>query len=206
MDVVAAGALAAFAGAAVGLAAGLAFRVSERGRDGPTTDQPAGVPEGVDEVLSVLRASAIVLDESYAVVKASPAAYAFGLIRQDRVAVPELLTLARRVRRDGQIREVQLEIARSRDTTQNLYVAARMAPMGRLLLTLIEDRTQSIRVDEVRRDFVANVSHELKTPVGALMLLAEAVEHASDDPEAVRRFAVRMQREGGRLTRLVQEI
>ncbi|HEU0041006.1 MAG TPA: hypothetical protein VFQ15_01530, partial [Jiangellaceae bacterium] len=134
MDVVAAGALAAFAGAAVGLAAGLAFRVSERGRDEPTTDQIVGVPEGVDEVLSVLRASAIVLDESYAVVKASPAAYAFGLIRQDRVAVPELLTLARQVRRDGQIREVQLEIARSRDTTQTLYVAARMAPMGRRFL------------------------------------------------------------------------
>ena len=53
---------------------------------------------------------------------------------------------------------------------------------------------------------MANVSHELKTPVGALSLLAEAVQDASDDPEAVRRFAARMQQEGSRLTRLVQEI
>jgi two-component system sensor histidine kinase SenX3 len=75
-----------------------------------------------------------------------------------------------------------------------------------LLLALVEDRTQAIRIDEIRRDFVANVSHELKTPVGALSLLAEAVLDASDDPEAVRRFAGRMQQESGRLTRLVQEI
>jgi two-component system sensor histidine kinase SenX3 len=58
----------------------------------------------------------------------------------------------------------------------------------------------------VRRDFVANVSHELKTPVGALSLLAEAVLSASDDPDAVRRFASRMQKEAHRLTNLVQDL
>ena len=58
----------------------------------------------------------------------------------------------------------------------------------------------------VRRDFVANVSHELKTPVGALSLLAEALLDAPDDPVAVRRFAGRMQHESGRLARLVQEL
>ncbi|NUR59680.1 MAG: GHKL domain-containing protein, partial [Catenulispora sp.] len=54
--------------------------------------------------------------------------------------------------------------------------------------------------------FVANVSHELKTPVGALSLLAEAVQSASDDPEAVRRFAARMQQESHRLTSLIQDL
>ncbi len=53
---------------------------------------------------------------------------------------------------------------------------------------------------------MANVSHELKTPVGALTLLAEAVQEASDDPEAVQRFAGRMQHEGVRLGRLVREL
>jgi two-component system sensor histidine kinase SenX3 len=69
-----------------------------------------------------------------------------------------------------------------------------------------EDRTEARRVDEVRRDFVANVGHELKTPVGALSLLAEATRDAADDPEAVRRFTERMERESARLAHLVQDI
>jgi two-component system sensor histidine kinase SenX3 len=58
----------------------------------------------------------------------------------------------------------------------------------------------------VRRDFVANVGHELKTPVGALALLAEAVQGAADDPETVQRFAARMSHEADRLSRLVREL
>jgi two-component system sensor histidine kinase SenX3 len=86
-------------------------------------------------------------------------------------------------------------------------VSARIAPLGvRHVLVLVEDQTDARRVDAVRRDFVANVSHELKTPVGALRLLAEAVQDASDDPEAVVRFADRMQHESQRLSHLVQEL
>lgn len=74
------------------------------------------------------------------------------------------------------------------------------------MLLLVEDLTEARRIEAVRRDFVANVSHELKTPVGALSLLSEAVMDASDDPEAVERFAGRMQIEATRLTNLVQEL
>jgi two-component system sensor histidine kinase SenX3 len=82
-----------------------------------------------------------------------------------------------------------------------------VAPLGsRLVLALVEDRTRERRVEAVRRDFVANVSHELKTPVGAIRLLAEAVADASEDPEAVKRFSGRMLIESDRLTRLVQQI
>jgi len=82
-----------------------------------------------------------------------------------------------------------------------------VAPLGsRLVLLLVEDLTEARRIEAVRRDFVANVSHELKTPVGALSLLSEAVMDASDDPEAVERFAGRMQIEATRLTSLVQEL
>ncbi|MBV9026486.1 MAG: two-component sensor histidine kinase, partial [Streptomycetaceae bacterium] len=88
-----------------------------------------------------------------------------------------------------------------------LAVSARVAPLGsRLVLLLVEDLTEVRRIEAVRRDFVANVSHELKTPVGALSLLSEAVMDAADDPEAVNRFAGRMQIEATRLTSLVQEI
>jgi two-component system, OmpR family, sensor histidine kinase SenX3 len=70
----------------------------------------------------------------------------------------------------------------------------------------VDDRTEARRVEEIRRDFTANVSHELKTPIGALHLLAEAVQDAADEPDAVRHFASRMLQESQRLSTLVQEI
>jgi two-component system, OmpR family, sensor histidine kinase SenX3 len=75
-----------------------------------------------------------------------------------------------------------------------------------LVLVLLSDESEAQRVHDVRRDFVANISHELKTPIGALSLLSEAVLGAKDDAEAVSRFAERMQVEAKRLTGLVQEI
>jgi two-component system sensor histidine kinase SenX3 len=74
------------------------------------------------------------------------------------------------------------------------------------VLALVEDRTRERRVEAIRRDFVANVSHELKTPVGAIRLLSDAVIDAAEDPEAVQRFAGRMHTESERLGRLVQQI
>jgi two-component system, OmpR family, sensor histidine kinase SenX3 len=87
------------------------------------------------------------------------------------------------------------------------HLFARVAPLGsRLVLVLVEDQTRERRVDAIRRDFVANVSHELKTPIGALMLLSEAVREAAGDAEAVERFSGRMHTEAERLGRLVQQI
>ncbi|MFJ4816234.1 sensor histidine kinase [Streptomyces sp. NPDC088801] len=212
MDVNAAvAAVAAIAGVLTGVIAMLAFRWSEREQKRPTRSSlhtDAVLPPGVDTVLSVLRSSAVVLDEADAVVKASSAAYALGLVRGGKLAVEPMLQMARDTRRDGEIRQVELDLPR-RGTGRGeaLAVSARVAPLGsRLVLLLVEDLTEARRIEAVRRDFVANVSHELKTPVGALSLLSEAVMDASDDPEAVERFAGRMQIEATRLTSLVQEL
>lgn len=214
MDVNAAvAAAAAIAGLLTGVIAMLAFRWSERDLKRPTRtslrpDNNAALPPGVDTVLSVLSSSAVVLDESDSVVKASSAAYALGLVRGGRLAVEPMLNMARDTRRDGEIRQGELDLPR-RGTGRGdtLAVSARVAPLGsRLVLLLVEDLTEARRIEAVRRDFVANVSHELKTPTGALSLLSEAVMDASDDPEAVERFAGRMQIEATRLTNLVQEL
>jgi two-component system sensor histidine kinase SenX3 len=110
------------------------------------------------------------------------------------------------VRRDGQIRETELVLPRP-GAGPPAHVTARVAPLSsRLVLALVEDRTRERQVEAIRRDFVANVSHELKTPVGAINLLAEAVREAAEDAEAVERFAGRMQTESERLSRLVQQI
>ncbi|MEV8442559.1 ATP-binding protein [Actinosynnema sp. NPDC051121] len=68
------------------------------------------------------------------------------------------------------------------------------------------DESESVRLEATRRDFVANVSHELKTPVGALALLAEAVLDAADDQEEVRRFSAKIMQEATRLGTLVTEL
>ncbi|MFI0784914.1 sensor histidine kinase [Streptomyces lydicus] len=204
-------AVAAIAGLCTGVFAMLAFRWSERDQAKPTRTSlhtDAVLPPGVDTVLSVLRSSAVVLDEADSVVKASSAAYALGLVRGGKLAVEPMMQMARDTRRDGEIRQVELDLPR-RGTGRGeaLAVSARVAPLGsRLVLLLVEDLTEARRIEAVRRDFVANVSHELKTPVGALSLLSEAVMDASDDPEAVTRFAGRMQNEATRLTSLVQEL
>ncbi|MBZ5734995.1 two-component sensor histidine kinase [Nocardioides sp. TRM66260-LWL] len=197
--------LAALIGAVVSGAAVLAWHVSDRQQRGPAPVVEPLLPPGVAAVLSVLRSSAVVVDDSDAVLKASAPAYALGLVRGSELSSDELATLVRQVRRDGQIRETELVLPLREGGAR--HVTARVAPLGsRVVLALVEDRTRERRVEEVRRDFVANVSHELKTPVGAIRLLSEAVADAADDPDAVKRFAGRMLLESDRLSNLVQQI
>ena len=205
MDPTLQAALAAVIGAIVAGGAVLAWHISDRQQRTIQEYAQPVVPDGVGTVLSVLRSSAVVVDDSDEVLKASAPAYALGLVRGSKLASAELVDVVRKVRRDGQIRETELLMARP--GVPSRYVTARVAPLGsRLVLALVEDRTREKRVEEVRRDFVANVSHELKTPVGAIRLLSDAMQDAADDPEAVRRFADRMFTESERLGKLVQQI
>ena len=197
--------LAAVLGLGVGVVGVLAYMISDHQfRRSPEREEPA-VSAGVATVLATLRSSAVVVDDQDRVVKASAPAYTLGVVRSNELAIDELAELVRQVRRDGEIREREMTL--ERELAAPLSVNARVAPLSsKLVLALLEDRTRERRVEAVRRDFVANVSHELKTPVGAIKLLAEAVEDASDDPEAVRRFAGRMLTEADRLTDLVQQV
>ncbi|NIK54445.1 ATP-binding protein [Kribbella shirazensis] len=206
MDPTLAAVLGGVIGAALALLSLGAMMLSERAqRKIPESPEPA-VPSGVATVLSVLRSSAVVMGPEDQVLQASAPAHVLGIVRGERLVVDDILTMVRQVRRDGEIRQQDLEIVRGRlGATQ--YVSARVAPLGsQLVLVLVEDRTRERRLDAIRRDFTVNVSHELKTPVGALILLADAVSEASDDPEAVQRFSDRMRVEASRLSRLVKEI
>jgi two-component system, OmpR family, sensor histidine kinase SenX3 len=161
--------------------------------------------EGAGELLSVLRSASVVVDRDDRVVRSSPTAHVLGVVRDGRLAHAGLTRAVRDVHTDGEIRDLDIELPRRRGT--NVRLTARVAPLGRdLVVVLVDDNTDARRVDDVRRDFVANVSHELKTPVAALSLLAESVQACADDPDAVARFAGRMTKEAERLATLVVEL
>lgn len=197
--------VAGFVGAVAGSAITFYWRFNEKRQADLPVVEPQ-IPPGANAVLSVLASSAVLVDELDSVVKASAPAHALGLIQSGHLVPPELLELVHQVRRDGQVRECDFTLVAGRSTAP-AHLFARVAPLSsKLVVVLVSDRTREHRVEEIRRDFVANVSHELKTPIGAMSLLAEAVEEAKDDPDAVAGFAARMQTEGQRLTRLVQQI
>jgi two-component system sensor histidine kinase SenX3 len=119
----------------------------------------------------------------------------------------QMLEMIRRARRSGVIEERRVELSRGPFQTGAVVLDVRVAPIAEeYILLLADDQTEIVRAQSIRNDFVANVSHELKTPVGAIGLLAEAIEDAAEDEEAVRRFAQRLHKESARLTALVQDI
>ncbi|EIV94244.1 signal transduction histidine kinase [Frankia sp. QA3] len=170
----------------------------------------------VRRVISGLPTGLIVLDTADRVVLVNAVAKRMGVVDEDELAVAELAELVGATRGAGSDRERQIDLppvpepplTRPRPDQEGLAVRARarLLDSSGHVAVILDDITESRRVEAVRRDFVANVSHELKTPVGALHVLAEAVAAASEDPVAVRRFASRMTHESARLARLVQEI
>ena len=193
----------AFAGAGV---VGIIVASAQSGQRAADVVSTA-VPDGVDQVIEALESAGVVLDPSNNVVKASPGALAFGLVWNHALVHPELVKLVDQVRRNGESITEEIELSRGPFGDVNIYLFVRVARLGaRYVLLLAEDRTESYRLDAVRRDFVANISHELKTPIGAVGLLAEALQAASNEPDQVRRFAKRLTKESERLARITQEI
>ncbi len=198
-------------------------RGSERAdRGGERAERPERVRDGKVSVrglgrrsLDALRVAVLVLDESDHPVLANPSAREMGLLRASTpgatpVAHTVVRTLAGQARRTGTRREVELELPRG-GGREPLAVHIRAVALGDGHVTVeAADITDAHRLARVRRDFVANVSHELKTPVGALRLLAEALLDATEpgnhDPEAARRFSERIAHESARLGRLVTEL
>ncbi|WP_018505227.1 sensor histidine kinase [Parafrankia discariae] len=170
----------------------------------------------VRQVIAGLPSGLVVVNAEDVVVLVNSTARRMGVVDGDQLSVGEVADLVKACRFAAAERNRQLDLppvpepplTRARPDQTALAVWAYARPLGDsgYVSVLLDDITDSRRVEAVRRDFVANVSHELKTPVGALHVLAEAVSEASEDPVAVRRFASRMTHESTRLARLVQEI
>jgi two-component system sensor histidine kinase SenX3 len=159
-------------------------------------------------VLSSLEAESMILLPGDIPLFQSDGISGFGLLRDGKIAAEELAALIRVVRRTNETHRGSIEIPRGPIGEGKREVKVSITPLNEdgMVLVLISDESEARRIDAVRRDFVANVSHELKTPIGALGLLSEAILGAKDQPNSVVKFATRMQHEAKRLTELVQEI
>lgn len=191
----------------------------------------AADPRGglAEKGLDSLRVGVVVLDPGDEPVLINPSARAMGLLRAGAqpgtvAAHPVVRTLAAQVRRSGVRREVELDLPRTgaNGAADPLGVLLRAVGLGAGFIAVeAADATESHRVARVRRDFVANVGHELKTPIGAMQLLSEALLDATadsgqsgqstagapaEDVAAARRFAERIHAESNRLGRLVTEL
>jgi len=163
---------------------------------------------GAMDVLETLDSSVIVLAPGNAILYTSSSAVQIGLIKDGKLISEELLALIRVVRREDKSQEGNIEIPRGPvgEGIKNLVVKVTLLGKDGLVLIVADDVSEEDRIDSVRRDFVANISHELKTPIGALSILSEAVLQASDDPAMVKHFAMKMGQTANRLTELVQQI
>ena len=148
----------------------------------------------------------VVLNPSGEVVLHNPRAAELGVVRDNQVD-KRARTAATRAVDSGSAVEVDLSPERVFRGRQPEAIRGEVRPLGNAFTVVdVTDESDTVRLEAIRRDFVANVSHELKTPVGALALLAEAVLDAADDPVEVRRFADKLRHEATRLGRLVTEL
>lgn len=159
-------------------------------------------------ILDALPQDFIILDRFDHVEEASTRAYSYGLVRDGEIAREQISAIVAEVRSDGLKHVDEVRMSRSaleEELESRLIVRSTPMSAGRVLI-LFEDNTAQLRLEETRRDFTANISHELKTPVGAVSLLAETIETNATDPEAVRHFAKNLAKESRRLATLVQDI
>lgn len=184
-------------------------------------------------LIQIMYGGIIILSSAREVEYASPAAEELKLVEGGRLVSDELIDMLNQTSADGVLREREIECDRNGyvgseikngshasqspigvsglgvqpgaalpSKTVNLRVRiGRVA--GDIYAILIQDTSEQRSFERMRRDFVTNVSHELKTPAGAIALLAETVSDAADDPDAVRYFSGRISKESERLTGLV---
>ena len=172
--------------------------------------------------VEVMPYALIVADSAGAVAYASKGADPLNLVRNGRLVAEDIDEVLALVVADGQVRERELKVTLPRPDrrqdgrgvrageavpTDTLYLRVRIGAIADDLFAIfLHDMSEQRRFEAMRRDFITNVSHELKTPSGAISLLAETITDAADDPDAVRYFAGRITKESQRLAELVHKL
>ncbi|NLU64648.1 sensor histidine kinase [Rhodococcus sp. HNM0563] len=195
--------VAAILGALLAASVMWSRRRSDRGSDDELT-----MATVLDRVVYGASTGIAVVDKFHDVILYNPRAEELGLVSR-RLLDERAWIAAGRVLDDGTTVEIDLsrKSPHGRDRVAVRCVARKLLDDDpRFVVLYAYDDSEQVRMEATRRDFVANVSHELKTPVGAMALLAEALLESVDDPESVRHFGQRVQSEATRLGNMVTEL
>jgi two-component system sensor histidine kinase SenX3 len=164
------------------------------------------VPHRTRQVIGALQSGAIVVRRDRRAAYSNKSAAALGVARPDGALHAAVADLAERAWDREEPVEEEIVVKRGVLGSASM-VHVRATPLDdELVLAVANDNTEARAAEQHRREFAVNVSHELKTPVGALSLLAESIEAGADDAQMVREFAGKIRRESRRLTKLIQEI
>jgi len=168
------------------------------------------VAQMLERIVALMPLGAAVVDRHRDVVYHNDRAKELGLVRE-RQLDDEAWKAARKTLADGADVEFDLLPGKRQvpgRTGLSVHGQARLLSEEdrRFTVVFAYDHSEYARMEATRRDFVANVSHELKTPVGAMSLLAEALLSCADDPETVRRFGEKVLVEANRLGSMVTEL
>ena len=166
------------------------------------------VDQSLIDLLELTDADYLIVDMNDEVKHSSETVTNIGLIKSNRITSEAIRKLVRNARKRNEVIEDEVAIPRGALNSGFNERRVRISPIGSTgdIAVLIFDDSEARRLDAVRRDFVANISHELKTPIGGISILAEAIAEGSDNPDLVKNFSERMKIEANRLTHLVQEI
>lgn len=182
---------------------------------GTPSAKPAGgppdraIPSRADEILERMTEGVVVLDESLHPVLANNAARKMLGLHTGRLPLKlpqeEIPGVGGRALLTE--KTVEEDVAVWYPEHRTLRVRSTPLKDGSGVISVLQDATEELRVQQVRTEFVANASHELKSPVAGLRALAEAISEAiDDDSESATRFAHRLVEESERLSRLIVDL
>lgn len=188
------------------LAAGATVLVFRAVRPRPSAVSEESFTDIASRLVSVLATAGFVVDDSLAVVRATNSAIALGLVSGRDIRSSEIRQLVRQAKDSESTYSVDFELPLAAGGEVRFLHARAVSVGSGFVLVLVEDNTEARDFETIRRDFIANVTHEIKTPIGAITLLSEAMEGALDDPTRMHKFADSLRREARRLSKLVTEI
>lgn len=182
------------------------FAIGRRGFQVDADSDPIPFPTLAAEVLELFGSVGILLGQSNQVVRMNNRAESFGLVNRGTLVQQDLVELAQLARASKQVESFE-GVLRFGLQQEKISISAKASLVANDYVVLVlEDRTKDIRLDKTRRDFIENISHELKTPIGAIALLSEAIQQAGDDKATIQKFAGNLGKESTRLALLVQDI